>query len=384
MRKIALLHLSAALLLGGCDLAGSIGPGLGDAPRNVDAAYQWTLEGWETSGTRPIGHPTVLVTWDIPSDWSGEPFRVYAKRSNESRYGLAATVTSCSSSSCAYADRNVAPGESYDYYVVLVDDRDGREGDASDAVRISVPAATAPQTPTALATRSLDHAVFLRWTAPPSGAERYVVYLQDGSNLLTVGETDGTSFFDSRAENGTVYQYRLAAVDASGHFSNLSGTVAGIPRPDYHAEVIFAAADSARLSGFRFRTSDASDPLVGANDSGAQWRLEAVGGVLSIVPRGQTAVTGPQESSALTCGAGSDSDCVSVDRAPAAGSFQTAPVAARASQTYVFRVVGDDNRTHYGKIRVIGTTTVNGRNAMIFDWAYQLRADEPSLSRVAR
>jgi hypothetical protein len=245
-------------------------------------------------------------------------------------------------------------------------------------------ASPSPQTPGALATRSLDHGVFLRWTAPQSGVERYVVYLQDGSNLLTVGETDGTNFFDSRAENGTVYQYRVAAVDASGHFSNLSSTVAGIPRPDYHAEVIFAASDSLRLSGFRFRTSDASDPLVGGNDSGAQWRLETIGGVPSIVPRGQTALTGPQESSELTCGAGSDSDCVSVDRAPAASSFQNAPVPARASQTYVFRVVGDDNRTHYGKIRVIGTTTVNGRNAMIFDWAYQVRADEPSLSRIAR
>ena len=82
----------------------------------------------------PDGRPYLL---------DGEPFRVYAKDSDESRYGLAATVTSCSGGSCSYADRNVAAGESYDYYVALMD-RNGREGDTSDEIRVSVPASSGP------------------------------------------------------------------------------------------------------------------------------------------------------------------------------------------------------------------------------------------------
>mgnify|MGYP006213890619 CR=1 FL=1 len=82
-------------------------------------------------------------------------------------------------------------------------------------------------------------------------------------------------------------------------------------------------------------------------------------GVLSLRPLGAgTRVTTGSDSSELTCGPGSDSDCVSVDRAPADAAFQTGPVAARPAQTYVFRVTGDDNQTHYGKVRVLGTTTM--------------------------
>ena len=181
-----------------------------------------------------------------------------------------------------------------------------------------------------------------------------------------------------------VYQYRVAAVNESGHYSNLSTAVSGIPRPDYRAELIYAFADSARHSGFRFRTQDTADPLVGGGDSSAHWRFEMVNGALSLRPLGTTQVTAGTHSSELTCGPGSDADCVSVDRAPAASSFQSAPVAVAAARSYVFRVTGDDNRTHYGKVRVIGTTTSNGKNAMVFDWAYQLRPDEPSLNLAAR
>ena len=312
MTKTALPALCAAVLLSGCDADGVLDPGSGD-DWNLDAAYEWVLEGWQTNGAQPVGHPSVLVTWDIPGGWDGGPFRVYAKDSDDAGYGLAATVTSCSGSSCSYSDRNVAPGQSYDYYVASVD-RNDREDETSDEIRVSLPAASTPATPGGLVARSLDHAVFVQWVAV-SGAQRYLVYLLDGSELVTVGETDGTSYFDSRAENGNLYQYRVAAVNDDGHFSELSAAVSGIPRPDYHAEVIFAVGDSARLSGFRFRPSDSTDPLVSGNDASAQWRLEMVNGALSLRPLGQTAVTGGADSSELACGPASDSDCVSVDRA---------------------------------------------------------------------
>jgi hypothetical protein len=385
MRKLALLPaLSAVLLAGACDGAGRLlGSGRATAPQNVDAVYLWTLDGWEASGTRPIGHPTVLVTWEIPTGWSGEPFRVYARRSDQSGYSLAATVTSCSASRCAYTDRNLTAGQSYDYFVVAYDEGTRRELESSAAVRIAVPAPTSPQTPAGVAARSLDNGVFLTWSG--SGAQRYVVYLQDAQGLVTVGETDGKGYVDQRAQNGSVYQYRVAAVDTLGHYSVLSALATGVPRPDFHAESIFAYADSARLSGFRFPTSEASDPLLSGDAAAAQWRLELTGGTPQLRPLGSTQVTAGEFTSELTCGPGSDvvatGACTDVPRAPAASAFQTAAVPASSGFTYVFRVTGDDGRVHYGKVRVLGAGKVNGRNVLIFDWAYQLRPDETSLYR---
>jgi hypothetical protein len=49
----------------------------------------------------------------------------------------------------------------------------------------------------------------------------------------------------------------------------------------------------------------------------------------------------------------------------------------------VLRVTGDDGLVHYGVIRVetLGYDQ-NGYALMIFDWAYQLQAGNPSLSPV--
>lgn len=380
MRRLALLGLSATLLAGGCEEDGIFDGGFGgDAPGAVDAAYRWTAEGWNLSTGRVSGRAVVEVTWELPDDWDGEAFRVYSRRTGDAGYDLVATVTSCSEGLCRYSDTNVAAGRSYDYYVTAVDQRSGRESEPSGRRTVTVPQYPSLSAPAGVAVTALDDALFVRWDG--TGAERYLVFVQDGSDLFTVGETDGTGFLDSRARNGSAYTYRVVAVDSLGHASSLSATAQGTPRPDYHAELVYLHSDSAAVSGFRFRTSDEADPLVSGNDPAAQWRLESVNGALSLRPLGQTQLAAGTFTTALACGPGSEDDCRSVERAPSTG-FSATPLPVDPGFTYVFRVVGDDGQPHHGKIRVTGPgTDPRGKRVLVFDWAYQLRANEASLAR---
>lgn len=377
--RYPLALILATAVAGGCDADSVFGPDRDREPSDVDARYEWVEQGWD--GTRPVGQASVVVSWTLPEDWDGEVFRVYSRPENRGGYSLAATVTSCGDSFCRYSDLNVLPGEGYDYYVAAVDERENREF-ASSAVSVVVPTRAVLDAPTDLAARALDGAVWLTWRA--TGAERYRVFLRlEGTApvFLELGETDGASFLDTRVTNGTPYGYRVAAIDSLGHVSEQSAQARAVPRPDYQSELIFPASDSLAASGFRFAGSGADSPILSGGSPDAQWRLESAGGALRIVPLGQTAVTAGVFTTTLTCGPASDPDCVSIDSAPASG-FGSGPVTVDAGNSYVFRVIGTDGRTHYGKVRVQGrTTTSGGRTVLVFDWAYQLIANEPSLSR---
>ncbi len=58
----------------------------------------------------------------------------------------------------------------------------------------------------------------------------------------------------------------------------------------------------------------------------------------------------------------------------------SASVNVEPGRTYLFDVLGSDGQRHFGKIRVQGRgTDSQGRNLVVFDWAYQLVAGEPAL-----
>lgn len=373
--------LLGTVVISGCDAVELLDPGRGDEPRDLDAQYQWIFEGWNQGSA--AGTPSVELTWGLPSRYSGEVFRVYARRASSGSYGLIATVTSCASGVCRYVDTNISHGNSYDYYVAAYDERDGSEVASTRALRVGVPQWPNPGAPAAPAAVSLDGAVFLRW-ARSDGVERYYVVVQfDDGSTFQIGDTDGGSFFDDRAENGNRYRYYLASEDADGHISGLSQPAEAFPRPDYHADIVYAHSDRPSQSGFRFVGSETEDPIVGGTSTSAHWRLESVGGSLRIQPVGSTTITGGVFTTALSCGPGSDEDCEDIRTAPSPSAFSANPVTAQTGFTYVLRVTGSDNQIHYAKIRVQGAGTAsNGDRMLVFDWAYQLRANEPSLNRL--
>lgn len=376
------MGLAAGLvLIAGCDSIDATGPGGGNRdPRNLDGFYEWLLEGFD--GVRPYGIGVVELTWELPTRYDGEVFRVYGRRSSSGSYRLIATVTSCAEGVCRYQDPNIFEGGSYDYYVASVDERDGTEEGTSAAIRIEVPSRPTLATPGSPVTVALDNAVYVTWGS--SGARSYrVLVTEDGGQRFAIGETDGLGFLDTRAENGSAYTYHVASVDEWGHVSDLVATAAAYPRPDYYSELVFVDADNPGASGFRFVDSETLDPIVAGDSPAAQWRLETASGTFMIRPLGQTTVTQGIFTTMLTCGPGSDDDCEDVREAPPSSEFGGGAVPVSAGNTHVFRVVGPDNRVHYAKLRVQGTVTDGqGRRLMVFDWAYQLRPDETSLDLI--
>ena len=394
MKTIARKYIAAAglLLAAACDNDPNgviIDPGEEPGqPTDLFASYAWVLEGYENN--QPVGHPSVQVTWLPPSDWDDEVFRVYGKRASASGFTLIATVTSCTDFGCVYTDRNVVPGTDYEYYVSAYDESDDleTESDFRDVVR--VPGNQRPAAPTAPEAVALDDAMFLRWSPSTSNGDnvsRYVVYLTrvDGeASEYVVGQTDGTGFLDQRAENGSEFAYRIATVDTLGHYSNLSAEVSGIPRPDFSGELVYAFADSAAASGFRFQADESADPILPGNSTSAHWRLESDATGWRIVPLNGTQVTEWGRTTALVCGPGADAGCTAARVAPTAG-YTTAPIAVDAEFSYVFRVTGSDGQPHFAVLRatMLGTDQ-NGKDLLIFDWAYQTVPNEPRLGIGAR
>lgn len=376
-RTNRIVWIAAAVAAMGVTACNDLGTGLGsrDDPRNLVGTYHWVFGGFDDG--QPYGYPTVELTWDLPRDGNFDPFRVWAR--GRGSYELIATVTSCIDGFCRYVDMNVREGDTYDYYVTTVDEWDGADIGSSSDVRVTVPVTPVLDRPTNVATVALDGAAYLQWDA--TGAQLYEIWVEpEGQSLFVIGETDGTSYLDDRAENGTRYRYWIAAVDAEGHRSALSSGVDATPRPDYHADILYSFSDQPDQSGFRFVTSDDQNPILGGSSASAQWRLEEVGGALQIQPLGGSRITLGTFTTQLTCGPGSESNCVDVPVAPSDGSFASSAVTVESGYTYVLSVTGGDGRRHYGKLRVQGTSVDSaGRSLMIFDWAYQLRPDDPSL-----
>ena len=383
------LVLGAAALLGACNDNNNLFIGNGrvpDPPTDVKVQAGWVLEGF--SGTRAVGHPVVNVTWTPPASWNQEPFRVYGRRSGDSRYTLVATVTSCTVSGCIYTDRDVTPGASYDYYVATYDQDSGEEASSQYSQTVTVAGDTRPAAPVADSAVALDNAAFVRWHPAGSGSDlwKYQVYLTrvgTQAALYQTGESDGTGYLDTRAHNGTQYGYRIAAVDTLGRVSDLSAEVTALPRPDARGALVYAFADSAQASGFRFQTTEGTSPIVAGNAANAQWRLEADVNGWRIVPLNGTGVMEYPggRTTDLVCGPGSDANCRAVTRAPAAG-YQSTPVTVKPEFSYVFSVTGSDGRTHFGVVRatILGRDQA-GKSLMIFDWAYQTAPDDPRVSR---
>ncbi len=357
-------------------------------PTDLFASYAWVLEDFQNG--QPVGYPSVQVTWLPPADWDDEVFRVYGKRVSDSGFTLIGTVTSCTDVGCVYTDRNVQPGGNYEYYVSAFDESSDQETESDFRDVVGVPGTPRPAPPTALDAVALDNAAFLRWSPNPSNgasASKYVVYLTslDGeATLYQAGQTDGTGFLDVRAENGSRFGYRIATLDSLGHYSNLSTEVFVSPRPDFSGELVYAFADSAAASGFRFQSNEADNPILSGTSATAHWRMESDLTGWRIVPLNGTQVTEWGRTTALVCGPGADAGCTAARTAPTAG-YTMSPLYADAEYSYVFRVTGSDGQPHFAVLRValLGTDQ-NGKDLMIFDWAYQTRPNEPQLSVGAR
>ncbi|MDH5759783.1 MAG: hypothetical protein OEZ65_09365 [Gemmatimonadota bacterium] len=334
------------------------------------------LDAWYYAGE-------VIVTWRLGAGWNDEPFRVYSKRVSDPSYFFIAEVTSCIGGECSYRDTNIAAGQSYDYYVAAVDPSSGTETASDYSVTVDIPQPDPPPVPAGLEVVALDGATYLKWgngARAASDFSFYRVYLDVAGDAFLLGETDSEGFLDLLAENGGIYTYFVSSVDEWGHESAGSATASGIPRPDYHGEWIYAFSDVPASSGFHFEIDENTYPIVDGADALRHFRLETdVSGWWLVPGPGTDVYPVGFSTTSLKCGPASDVDCVDLPVAPTSG-YLVQDVLLDAQYSYVMRVVGDDGLTHYGVIRVemLGYDQ-NGDAIMIFDWAYQLEPDSPSL-----
>jgi hypothetical protein len=375
MRRVALGAVLVSLALASCNssngLVGVNGPA---APQNVNASYYGGV---------------VTVTWDLAADWNGESFRVYAKRATDRDYLLIAEVSSCAEGTCAYEDRNILAGQTYDYYVASVDPSTGAETASDQSVEVSVPQPVPPPIPTGLEAIGLDGVNYLRWSDNARSASDfsfYRVYLDapDGTQYL-LGNSDSEGFLDTRAVNGVTSTYYVTAVDDQGNESAASAEASATSRPDYHGEWVYAYSDQPSLSGFRFQNDESTDPIVSGTSADRDFRLEVDASGWWLVPS-SLAVVYPTgfTTTALRCGVGADASCVDLPVAPTSGYTQQ-KVALTSQTSYALRVQGDDGKSHYAVIRVdmLGFDQT-GNALMVFDWAYQLQPGNPSLAPAGR
>ncbi len=230
---------------------------------------------------------------------------------------------------------------------------------------------------------ALDGANYVTWgTASRAAADfsHYRVYLESGGTEFLLGETDSEGFLDLLAANGETYRYFVTAADVDGHESAGSPLGEGTPRPDFHGELVYDHADRPGSSGFRFQEDELSVPLTSGTDPLRHFRLETDANGWWLVP-GPGAAIYPSgfPTTALKCGVAADATCVDVPTAPTSG-YLAADVPVFTEESYVLRVIGDDQQIHFGVIRVIllGFDQV-GDAIMIFDWAYQVQAGNPNL-----
>lgn len=357
-----------ATILQGCDTTDILSSGDGPAPpRNFSAFY--------------YAH-AIHLSWELGFGWNGEPFRIWGERVSDPDYFFIAEVTSCADGLCSYADANVAPDVTYVYYVTAVDPS-GVEAASDEAIEVQVPQPIAPPIPGNPDVVPLDGALFITWDDSSLQTDDfafYRIYLEGGDgSVILLGETDSEGFLDSLVENGNTYGYIVTAVDDQGHESEGSLLVEGTPRPDYHGELLYAFNDRAAEAGFRFQDSEATTPVLTGDDADRHLRLEVDLGVWWLVPRAGVQIAAEAIfTTALRCGPAADAGCVDVRWAPDSG-YGSGPIELIPEYSYLIRVPAGEGSWRHGLIRVTHLGFAQDGAIVIFDWAYQLQPDNPSL-----
>ena len=143
---------------------------------------------------------------------------------------------------------------------------------------------------------------------------------------------------------------------------------------------VYDLTDVPASSGFRFQADESANPVVAGTSPSRHFRLEVDDAGWWLVPGPQAAVYPVgYETTELKCGPAADAGCADVAQAPTSG-YSTQDVGLAPQTSYVLRVRGDDGLTHYGVIRVVLLGfDQNDRALMIFDWAYQVQANNPAL-----
>jgi hypothetical protein len=250
-----------------------------------------------------------------------------------------------------------------------------------------------PETPTSLASTSLDQAIALVWSdnayqADPANFQNYRIYStsfdidQDpprcGSDWVLEGTTVAPEFLAASLTNGVPVCFSVTAVSVDGIESDRSPLRGDTPRPDARSVALSVAQTTLDGAGFRFWDDENGDGesqrselglLRSAGSPDIDFSVERdINDDVFLQPvRAGTGVEYYDENDPVE-------DLTSIDFAEDL-TYRTTGILALPGFGYVFETLGPDGELRYGAVRLqhVGTTFI------ILDWALQTDPGNPEL-----
>jgi fibronectin type 3 domain-containing protein len=198
------------------------------------------------------------LTWAKNKEMDLSGYVLYRRATTDTKWSWVATLTSPTT---AYTDTALpATGANY-LYRLSAYDRAGNEGIGTISKPVTTVDRTAPATPTGPDTSQEPAGLRITWTAS-AGATAYRVYraTSDDSTYTQIASTTGASHLDTTAAEGTLYYYRVDAVDAAGNTSARSTAVTGIRRDDTAPSPVTGLAVTPTEYGFVLRWDASTAP----------------------------------------------------------------------------------------------------------------------------
>ena len=221
-----------------------------------------------TTLSAPSGLTATGTAGQVSLDWSAvtsaNSYTVYWDNAT----GISSSSTAITSvSNDNYTHSSLDNGSTY-YYKVAAVDTDNTTGSLSSEVS----AATPLPAPDNLSASGANNTIILTWNSV-SGATSYTLYWDNVSGIdysdTPISSITNDNYTHSNMDNGSIYYYKVAAVDSSG-----TGTLSSVASALLSSYV----KDSASLSGHTFAITSTA-----MNWNNAKIQATALGGYLTTI-----------------------------------------------------------------------------------------------------
>ncbi len=205
--------------------------------------YFWRVKAKDSSGTSAFSTPWNFTTWGPPTNisanagnhritlqWSAAGgsiimrYRIYQGTSSPA----STLIDSVSSSQTSYVNTNLINGITYYYRLTSVDSQF-----TESSLSNEVSAAPFIAAPTNLSATPGNHQIILNWTASTAtDLMQYRIYRSissPASTLIDSVSSTATTYSSFGLADGTIYYYRVTAVDSLLSYSSFSNEVNTVP-----------------------------------------------------------------------------------------------------------------------------------------------------------